>query len=123
MSGLVLSGAMTRLAGITGLLLMLAACADSGPLKIGKDTYSISTRVPLSGPAGAKGDALKEANRFCAGQGKEVLLQTENSEECAWHGGCGEAEITFLCVAGDDSRYLEQHQMRKDNGVSTRDSH
>ncbi|WP_266184251.1 hypothetical protein [Dyella humicola] len=123
MNGLILNGTIARFAGITGLLLMLAACADSGPLKIGKDTYSISTRVPLSGPAGAKGDALKEANRFCAGQSKEVLLQTENSQECALHGGCGEAEITFLCVAGDDPRYLEQHQMRKDNGVSATEIH
>lgn len=107
---------------LTGLLL-LGACADSGPVKIGRDTYNLSVRVPFSGPAGAKGDALKEANRFCAGSGKEMLLQTENSQECALHGGCGEVEITFLCVAEDDPRYLEQHQMRKDNGVSTVESH
>jgi hypothetical protein len=104
---------------LLSLFLALGGCTDTGPLKIGKDTYSISTRVALPGPAGAKGDALKEANKFCGDQNKEVLLQSENSQECALHGGCGEAEVTFLCVAENDPRYLEQRQMRKDNGVST----
>jgi len=43
---------------------MLAGCADSGPMKVGPDTYTISTRVPFGGPASAKGQALKEANTF-----------------------------------------------------------
>ena len=45
--------------------LILAGCADSGPMKVGPDTYTISTRVPFGGPASAKGQALKEANTFC----------------------------------------------------------
>jgi hypothetical protein len=97
----------------------LSACSDSGPIKIAKDTYSLSMRVAFSGPAGAKGDALEEANKFCVGQSKEVLLQTESSQECALHGGCGEAEITFLCVTENDPRYQQQRQLRKDNGVTT----
>lgn len=96
----------------------LAGCANTGPMKIGKDTYSISVRVALSGPSGAKGDALKSANAYCVGQGKAVLLQSENSSECALHGGCGQAEITFLCLDESDPRYTAAH-MRKDNGVNT----
>ena len=87
------------------LVVGLTACADTGPIKIGKDTYSISVRVALSGPSGAKGEALQEANKFCAGLSKEVLLQKEKSYECALHGGCGEAEITFLCLDESDPRY------------------
>src|SRR5580698_6898441 len=83
----------------------LAACTDTGPLSIGKDMYSISVRVPLGGPAGAKGQALQEASTFCASQGKQVLLDHEESSECALHGGCGEAEIHFLCLKADDPRY------------------
>ena len=97
----------------------LAACANTGPVPIGKDAYTISVRVPFSGPSGAKGDALKEANTFCTSQSKRVLLQTQNSYECALHGGCGEAEITFLCLDDSDPRYTAQYQLRKDNGVST----
>ena len=101
----------------------LVACADTGPMQIGKDTYSISVRVPLSGPSGAKGQALQEANAFCAKQNRQVLLDHENSYECALHGGCGEAEITFLCLAADDPRYTAPHQLRKDDGVLTTEGH
>ena len=101
---------------------MLVACADTGPIAIGKDMYSISVRVPLSGPSGAKGQALQEANAFCARQNKLVLLDHENSYECALHGGCGEAEISFLCLTADDPRYNAPHELRKDNGVSATES-
>ncbi len=30
------------------------------------------------------------------------LLQYEQSSECAWHGGCGEAEIAFYCLQAGD---------------------
>ncbi|MEX3635336.1 hypothetical protein [Paraburkholderia sp. BR14320] len=99
--------------------IFLAACADTGPVPIGQDAYTVSVRVPFSGPSGAKGDALKEANTFCVSQGKRLLLQTQNSYECALHGGCGEAEITFLCLNENDPRYQANYQMRKDNGVTT----
>lgn len=84
------------------VIALLAGCADSGPVKVGPDTYSISTRVPLGGPASAKGQALKEANSFCEAQGKEILLTRMQASECALHGGCGEAEIMFLCLAAGD---------------------
>lgn len=87
---------------ICGLSLSLAACTDTGPIKIGPDTYTISTRVPFGGPASAKGQALQEANAFCFTQGKEILLQHEQSSECALHGGCGEAEIEFYCLQAGD---------------------
>ena len=88
-------------------VLVLAGCADTGPMKVGKDMYTISTRVALSGPAGAKGEALKEANQYCASQQKQVLLQSETSHECALHGGCGEAEIAFMCLDENDPRYSD----------------
>jgi hypothetical protein len=34
---------------------LLAGCSDNGPIKVGPDTYTISTRVPFGGPASAKG--------------------------------------------------------------------
>ncbi len=106
-----------------GILLLamagiLAGCATTAPLKVGKDTYTISSRVPFAGPTGAIGDALGKANTFCASQNKEVQLLTQNSSECALHGGCGQAEVTFLCLSESDPRYSAT-QMRKDNGVNT----
>lgn len=110
---------MKRIIAAYAAALAVAGCADTGAVKIGKDMYTISARVPFGGPTGAKGQALKEASNYCAGQKKYVLLQNENSYECALHGGCGEAEITFLCLDENDPRYTADHQMRKDNGVST----
>ena len=94
-----------KLLSLAALVAGMCGCADTGPMMIGKDTYTISTRVPLGGPASAKGEALKEADQFCAGLHKQVLLQSETSQECALHGGCGEAEITFLCLDESDPRY------------------
>jgi hypothetical protein len=102
---------------ITSLLLM--ACTNSGPMKIGKDYYNISVRVPFSGAPGARSDALESATNFCQSKGKELLLITQNSNECMLRGGCGEAEITFMCLNEDDPRYSEERQMRPDRGIST----
>jgi hypothetical protein len=69
----------------------LAACANSGVRKTGRDTYSVSSRAPFLGPARAKGDALRDANAYCAKLGKHIQVVTQNSNECMLHGGCGEA--------------------------------
>jgi hypothetical protein len=90
-------------------LLLLAGCTDTGPIKVGPDSYTISTRVPFSGPAGAKGEALKEAAAFCESKTREMLLDRVNSSECALHGGCGEAEIYFYCLASDDPQLKRPH--------------
>ena len=109
---------MKYLIAVLVVVVLLTGCSNTGPLKIGKDTYTVSTRVAFSGEAGAKGDALNEANIFCAMQGKQMLLKNQKSNECALHGGCGEAEIIFWCLSEDDPRYTEA-QLRKDNGVTT----
>jgi hypothetical protein len=87
------------------ILLFVTACTDTGPIKIGRDTYTISTHVPFGGPASAKGDALREANKFCESQGREMLLDHAQSSECALHGGCGEAEIDFYCLFPNDPQF------------------
>lgn len=92
--------------------LILAGCVNSGPMRVGKDTYSISTRVTMSGASGARSDALRSAERHCASQKKLVALQSSNARECAWHGGCGEAEITYMCLDENDPRYAATTEPR-----------
>lgn len=87
------------------LLLSVAGCADSGPVKIGQDTYSISTKVPFAGATGAKNQALQEASSYCASLHKEMMLVNETMNECMLHGGCGEAEVHFMCLDATDPRY------------------
>jgi hypothetical protein len=95
----------TRLALLS--LILLTACSDTGPIQVGPDRYTISTRVPFSGPAGAKGQAEQEANAFCASKGQKMLLDDISSYECALHGGCGEAELYFFCLDSNDQRYTK----------------
>ena len=85
------------------LILALSACANSGPQPIGNGTYLESVRVPLSGQTGAKTEALETANKHCAQMGKQLQLVNITSSECALHGGCGEAQITYTCVDGNIS--------------------
>ena len=40
--------------------------------------------------------------RYCSSQGKEILLDHTQSMECMLHGGCGEANVTFLCLSHGD---------------------
>lgn len=86
-------------------LLALVGCASSGIQQAGRDTYTVSVRAPFSGPVRAKGDALKQANAFCAKRSKQIELVSQKSNECMLHGGCGEAEIIFMCLDATDPRY------------------
>lgn len=78
--------------------LALAGCATTAPVRTTKGTWMVSARVPFSGQSGALNQAIGEANTFCASQGKVVKLVSNTSQECALHGGCGEAQITFICA-------------------------
>lgn len=84
---------------------MLCGCASSGVQQVGRDTYSVSSRAPFSGPARATGDALKDANAYCLKRGKNIQVVSKKSNECMMHGGCGEAEVTFMCLDEKDDRY------------------
>ncbi|WP_186055202.1 hypothetical protein [Burkholderia gladioli] len=94
---------------IGGATVLLVACTNTGAIKIGPDTYSVSTRVPLGGPASAKGEALQTANSYCQSQQRELLVDRMQSGECALHGGCGEAEVTFYCLKAGDSALARPH--------------
>jgi hypothetical protein len=85
---------------------VLAGCTNTGAQSIGKDTFMISTRVPFGGPASASGEAIQSANVHCGLLRKRMLLDNINSYECALHGGCGEAQVTFFCLNSDDPQYI-----------------
>ena len=78
--------------------LALTGCTTTAPVQTADGNWMISARVPLSGQSGALNQALGEANTFCASQGKVVRLVSNTSQECALHGGCGEAQISFACA-------------------------
>ena len=89
---------MTVKATLAIAILCLAGCVTSNPVPMGNGVYMVSARVPFSGETGAKSKALQEGSTFCTGQGATLQLISTDSHECALHGGCGEAQVTFKCV-------------------------
>jgi putative hemolysin len=77
----------------------LAACASStGPILIGKDTYSIMTKstTPTANLTDLKADAYKEASAFCAKQGKQLTIVNTSGVPRGF-AQFPEAEVQFTC--------------------------
>jgi hypothetical protein len=87
---------MSKLLLLALTVTALAACATTKPVQMVNGDYMISARVPFSGQSGAKAQALQAAADFCGK--RTVQLVSDNSQECALHGGCGEAQIEFRCA-------------------------
>jgi hypothetical protein len=80
------------------LLAFLGGCAThTGVVKINDDTYMIGAQdyMAYSG-SGVKAQLYKEANEFCAKQGKKVEPVADNKTDYGWSGHAG-AEIQFRC--------------------------
>ncbi len=91
---------------LVALIAVLAGCASSGPVPIGKDTFMISKQSAggmFVAASSIKVEILKEAYAFCGSQSKE--LQIVNSQELGAVPGMRmpSAEIQFMCLAEGDS--------------------
>lgn len=82
--------------------LCLGACVSGGPVSTGHGAYMLTKKsmgCGFTGGDGAKADLLREANAFCAKQGKEI----ETIDAAAKNGvpfvRCASAEVDFRCVA------------------------
>ena len=86
------------------LIFALAACAtNTGALSIGPDTYLISVeRAPiLGGRSAARTVALTDAGRFCAEQGKQLMVLSTG----AFHSGPMRdtgLDVQFRCLREGD---------------------
>lgn len=96
------------------LCLVLCSCArNSGVVKIGKDTYSISRQAAtgFEGGSGLKDAALLEANEFCVSQGKtlKVLLIGGNHPPYIF-GNFPKVEVQFMCLDANDPRLKDGNE-------------
>lgn len=95
----------------------LGGCASTAPVKIGADTY-YSSKTNTAGIFGdvsaVAGQLMAEGNEFCAQQGKQFELVTDQTTPNIPGVRLGGASITFRCVA-----QASNPVMRKDNGVTT----
>ena len=80
-------------------LFALAGCGTStGIVKITDDTYMLAKQdsVAWSG-ASVKVDLYKEANQYCAAQGKKFVPVADKSVDAAMYQSMAGAEIQFKC--------------------------
>lgn len=85
-------------------VIMLAACSSGGPVKMGHDTYLLTKKSAgcgFTGGEGAKAALLREANAFCAKQGKEIETMDATAKNGVPFVRCASAEIEFKCRASN----------------------
>ncbi len=102
-----------RILALLTMGLVLTGCAMSnGVQKIGPDTYMVSgVAAPIRGGAsGAQTVALADANRYCAEQGREIMV-TNTAGGAMNNIGAGQANITFRCLEQGD-RDLRRPDLR-----------
>lgn len=95
-----------RKADLTLAVLALAGCSSGGPVKTGPDTYYLTKKSAgcgFSGGEGSKAALLREANEFCAKQGKDIQALSTEAKHGVPFVRCASAEITFKCVGGGAS--------------------
>ena len=106
--------------------LFFAGCAvNSGVVPIGQDTFMVSRQAAtgFSGLGNLKAEAVREANQYCANQGKvlQVIHTSESSLPYIW-GNFPKAEVQFMCLDPNDSE-LARPKLRKEvasTGIAAR---
>jgi hypothetical protein len=86
------------------LILVLTACASSGPVPIGRDTYMISKQSSTGFHSGAsvKADIYREANEFCVKKGLEFQPVKDYSKDGVPGYAFANAEVVFRCLVDGD---------------------
>jgi len=93
------------------LALVLTACANSsGVLKIGPETFTISTSASpgKGGIPAAKKIAYQEANEECSRRGLEVFVLNEKTSSPTWTEGMASMELNFRCLGSNDPEFRRQ---------------
>ena len=86
------------------VLLVLTACASSGPVPIGRDTYMITKQSSTGFHSGAsvKADIYREANEYCVKQGLQFQPVRENTKDGVPGYAFANAEVVFRCLVDGD---------------------
>ena len=85
---------------IAAVVLLVAGCASTGVVPMDKGTYMVSKRSPQVGfgpPVAAKADIYKQANDFCAKQGKTVETIDFKGTDSGFARSAS-ASLEFKCV-------------------------
>ena len=87
------------------LACFITACASTGIIPIGKDTYMVSKQsaTGYQSAVGIKGEVLAEANQFCAKQGLVMVLVSLNTKDGVPGRSYATAELVFRAVRLEDA--------------------
>lgn len=93
-----------------GTLAITACSNSSGVLKMGPDTFSISTEASFGkgGIPATKKIAYQEAGDECSKRGTEVFVLNERSAGTTFSDGMAKTELTFRCLRADDPEFKRQ---------------
>jgi hypothetical protein len=82
----------------------LTGCASSGPVPMGKDTFLITKQssTGFHSAGSVKADIYREANEYCAGQGKQFQPVSDRGTDGQPGRSFANAEVTFRCLSAGD---------------------
>ena len=86
------------------VVLLITACASSGPVPIGRDTYMITKQSSTGFHSGGsvKADIYREANEYCMKQGLQFQPVKENAKDGVPGYAFANAEVVFRCLVDGD---------------------
>ena len=104
------------------LLVAIGGCVSTSEIvPAGKDSYMIAGAANGGAVSGQSIiAATKQANAYCAKQGKVMQIRNTNTGGSAGWGG-EHSNLIFSCLSADDPEYTRPN-LRKDSGVSTVES-
>jgi hypothetical protein len=92
-----------RRSGLLIVALSLAACASSGVVSTGPDSYMIAkSEWGFTSGAVHKARLLQQASDFCQSRGKQVLVTSTSQNDVAF-GKTPAAEVQFRCVTSAEA--------------------
>ena len=81
---------------------VLTACAHSGVVSIGPDTYMIAnSEWGFTSGGVQKAQVMQEASEYCKSIGKQILPISTSQNDVAW-GKTPAAEVQFRCLSYGD---------------------
>lgn len=86
-------------------VVLLSACATSGVVPVGIDTFMITKQGVVGFQSGSslKAELFPQAVAYCANAGKEFQPVSDNVLEGVTYRNNPSAELTFRCLAAGDS--------------------
>jgi hypothetical protein len=115
---------IVRIAVFNAVVVIAACSSSSGVLKVGPDTFTISTSASpgKGGVPAAKRIAYKDASQECMKHGElKLFVLSEKSASPSWTEGMANFELNFRCLQENDSEFKRQNlQSTPDRVIETR---